>query len=137
MVSLKYKKLQEKDFQNALFKLLNCTDFGSEQAKYRVGKIIGALVKNIASIRDQYVDEVRKFAQLDEQGEFVRAVEEDPTSFKLIEGKEGEYLEAMSAFDERELEISQLPLGAEALKGAKLTAAELVSIEGILEGFEE
>lgn len=136
-LELPYKVLYNQQLDTAMDKLLS-TDFDGATA-YNIKKLWDGFGKSFKVMQTEYKEILKAHAMLDEKGEVITP-ENDPGAFKIKEGEEVKFNEAVQALMDKtffipkvsKLNFSQLM----ECPNLKLSSKDLVALEPVLDGLD-
>lgn len=133
MINITYKDLDNPAFQSALRKILAFPGFKNFALAFNGGKIATICEQHWKDKTRAFMQIAKKYAVLDESGEFV-CHEDMPGTFIVPEEKAAAFEAESAAFGEREIEIDRPKFKPADLTEVGLTAQECAAI-GKLVGY--
>lgn len=130
MLNLTWKFLTNQSATTGLNKIWNC-DGMDPITSYRAGRIANSVQKELQKAHQTNMDLIEKHAKKDEKGVVLPPKN---GNFSFDEGKEELYTKEMAALADNTFEVKAHKLHISRLSGCKLTPAELIALEDILEG---
>lgn len=113
--------------------LLNLHNFKDAKAGYRAARLCKWVNAESQLAQEQFKKLVQQHAILDEKGE-VAPHEGQPGTYKIKEGGEEAWKQALKEFEEVELTLEKVhPIKVTDLDGSKLTPQHLSALESVLD----
>lgn len=131
MITLKYSKLRDPNFQHALYKLTNYAGFPTK-ACIAIAKLKKCIDSESVIAQEQFMMLLKKYAELDEKGNFVPK-DNKPDTFVIIESKNEEWQKELKDFADYSFNIEVSKLALENVQEAKLSAQDYLALEEIFE----
>jgi hypothetical protein len=135
-MKLTFEKLNENQFTNTLVRLSNENGFADFKATYNVAKLYRRVQKELKVARDLHLKLLEKYAEKDENGNFVP----QPNArapYKIKPECEEAYEKEMEEFMATEFEVDCQPLKASQLGSVRVTPADIVALGDVFEIDEE
>lgn len=131
MITVHYKSLRSEEFDSALRKLYAYSAFPTSLS-YNVGKLKKKLDSEIGKAQSSFIELLKKYADLDDKGNFIPSNGE-PGTFHVPEEKKDAWMKARDTFEEMSVNILHPKMRLHELDGVKLTPVEIVAIENLVE----
>lgn len=135
-MKITYKQIKSKDFSRALGKLATYGGFTDYKELANIKAILKQFEKCVDMAQKEWIVELKKWAMLDEKGEFVPD-ERGPGTFKIPIEKKAAFEEVEKMFDEQALTIWADTIPFETVKTVGLSAMDLLQMEGIIKEPEQ
>lgn len=135
MITLKYSKLRDPNFQQALYKLTNYTGFPTKTC-ITIAKLKKCIDSESVIAQDAFIALLKQYAELDEKGNFVPEDNKKGT-FKIIEAKVDEWQKAVEEFSNKLLSVEKFRIDFEDVKDAKLSPQDFIALEDIFKEVDE
>lgn len=135
MITLKYSKLRDPNFQQALYKLTNYTGFPTKTC-ITIAKLKKCIDSESVIAQDAFIALLKQYAELDEKGNFV-PLDNKKDTFKIIESKTEEWEKALLGFGDKVLYVEKFRIDFEDVKDAKLSPQDFIALEDIFKEVDE
>lgn len=135
MFKLTCKELRNDHFRMTMVKLANCDEYEDYKVVYNIMRMAKSLEKELARTQREWVTLAAKYVQIDEKGKF-----KTDESGELVwnEGIDVAAAKAaIEAFGDTVIEINRFKLKLSDIAPAKLSPAELSTIEPLLADMED
>lgn len=135
MIKLTYRDMNNYAFVNAVNNLAEHRGFDTKTA-YNIGKIKAFIDRGTRQGRELFTENLKKYADLNEDGSIKYADPNDPRSFNIPKEKEADFRRTNEEFLDSYYEIPRFKISVSKLEGAGLSPSDLIALEPILTDLE-
>lgn len=131
MINLTFKHLNDGEFNRSLLRLSKEQGFSNFNASYNVAKLVRKLGKELKTAQEMHSNIVKKYANMDEKGGFIRP-EGGHLPYEIKAENQKPYNEELEQFMKTEVKVEVPPLTVEDLGTITLSPAEINALEPLL-----
>ena len=136
MLTVTYGQLRDSNFGRAISKLANFNGYKSPQVAYNVAKINRRLLDEAKLAEELYRQLVERYADKTEDGKIKPVEGRGPDSFMIPDAVSEEWGAKVTEYHAIAFEIDRPRIGLDGVADAKLTPAEIMALDPVLQ-FED
>lgn len=136
MFVLKQSHLRNFSFHQAFRKLAN-HPFDNVKTLYNVTRIAKLFDLSAKEADELFIKLVKQYCELDEKGRIKPLDPKQPNTYKIPEDKQEAWEAAMKEYNDIEVKFERHKIALEDCMAAKLTAADLLTLEDMVADYDE